>query len=93
MNILGGISDGGMERRNVVDVPRERSASPGAETATTVAGLSPVNGAMTQSSVGVVNEEFIKVVLEQLTWIKSPPLDPPTTDFTQNSTSFNRLRT
>lgn len=82
MNILGGVSDGGMERRNVVDVPRERSASPGAETATTVAGLSPVNGATTQSSIAVVNEEFSEVILEKLTWIESPPLGPPATDFT-----------
>ena len=52
---LGGVDKvavergGGMERSNVVDVPRERIASPGAESATTVAGLSPVKGAMMHS--------------------------------------------
>ena len=40
---------GGMERSSVVEVPRERIASPGAESATTVAGLSPVKGAIIHS--------------------------------------------
>ena len=34
-----------IDKRKVVDVPSESSASPGAERETTVAGLSPVNGA------------------------------------------------
>ena len=38
-----------MDKRKVVDVPSESKASPGAERETTVAGLSPVNGAMTQA--------------------------------------------
>lgn len=49
MKRLGEVSAGGMERRSVVDVPRERIASPGAERATTDAGLSPVNGATMHS--------------------------------------------
>jgi hypothetical protein len=49
VNLLGDISAGGIERRKVVEVPRERIASPGAENATTVAELSPVNGATIQS--------------------------------------------
>ena len=49
MNRFGAVSAGGIERRNVVEVPRERMASPGVESAMTVAGLSPVNGAMPQS--------------------------------------------
>ena len=48
MKRLGGVPAGGIERRNVVEVPKERMASPGAESAMTVAGLSPVNGATTQ---------------------------------------------
>ena len=49
VNRFGAVSAGGIERRNVVEVPRERMASPGVESAMTVAGLSPVNGAMPQS--------------------------------------------
>ena len=40
---------GGIERRKVVEVPRDKMASPGLDKATTVAGLSPVNGATMQS--------------------------------------------
>ena len=47
---LGAVSAGGIERRRVVDVPRERMASPGVERATTVAGLSPVKGAIWHST-------------------------------------------
>ena len=46
---FGGVSVGGMLRRRVVEVPSDRMASPGDESATTVAGLSPVKGAMRQS--------------------------------------------
>lgn len=49
MNRFGGVREGGIESRYVVEVPRESSASPGKESATTVAGLSPVNGATMQS--------------------------------------------
>ena len=38
-----------MESKKVVDVPRERTASPGADRDITVAGLSPVKEAMIQS--------------------------------------------
>lgn len=50
MTRFGGSSVGGMERRSVVEVPSERIASPGEESATTVAGLSPVKGAMRHSA-------------------------------------------
>ena len=46
---FGAVSAGGMESRKVVDVPRERMASPGVDSAMTVAGLSPVKGAMPHS--------------------------------------------
>ena len=46
---------GGIESNRVVDVPRERIASPGADSATTVAGLSPVNGAITQSEFAEIS--------------------------------------
>ena len=45
---VGGSEVGGIESRRVVEVPRERMASPGEESATTVAGLSPVKGAIKQ---------------------------------------------
>ena len=51
MKRFGGSDVGGMLRRRVVDVPSERMASPGDESATTVAGLSPVNGAMRHSEI------------------------------------------
>lgn len=53
MNLFGGVVDGGIESRRVVEVPRDRRASPGAENETTVAELSPVKGAIKQS-VGCV---------------------------------------
>lgn len=49
MNRLGGTEEGGVDSRNVVEVPRERRASPGADSEITVAGLSPVNGATIQA--------------------------------------------
>lgn len=49
VNRFGGVEVGGMERRRVVEVPRDRMASPGDDKATTVAGLSPVKGAIKQS--------------------------------------------
>lgn len=41
--------DGGMESRKVVEVPSDIIPSPGAERATTLAGLSPVKGATRHS--------------------------------------------
>lgn len=38
-----------MDKRKVVEVPSESRASPGAEREITVAGLSPVNGAIIQA--------------------------------------------
>lgn len=43
---------GGMDTSNVVDVPRERMASPGEDKVTMVDGLSPVNGATIHSTKG-----------------------------------------
>jgi hypothetical protein len=48
--LFGGVLEGGVDKRKVVDVPSESRASPGAERATTVAELSPVNGVTTQSN-------------------------------------------
>lgn len=41
--------EAGMDNKKVVDVPSESKASPGPERETTVAGLSPVNGATMQA--------------------------------------------
>jgi len=41
---LGGDEDGGIDINKVVDVPRDKIASPGDENETTVEGLSPVKG-------------------------------------------------
>lgn len=41
--------DGGMESRKVVEVPSDIIPSPGAERAITLAGLSPVKGAIRHS--------------------------------------------
>lgn len=56
MKRLGGVSDPGMEKRKVVEVPRERTASPGLERDITVAGLSPVKGATMHSEVCIVSD-------------------------------------
>jgi hypothetical protein len=40
---------GGIDTSSVVDVPKERMASPGDDSVTIVDGLSPVNGAIMQS--------------------------------------------
>ena len=53
MNRFGGTELGGTERRNVVEVPSESKASPGADRDITVAGLSPVNGAIIHSNDNV----------------------------------------
>jgi hypothetical protein len=47
-----------MDKRKVVDVPRESKASPGADRETTVAELSPVNGAMIQSRTAALIELY-----------------------------------
>ena len=49
-----------MDKRKVVEVPRESKASPGAERETTVAELSPVNGAMIQSRTVALIELYCK---------------------------------
>lgn len=46
----GAVCDGGgIDTSSVVEVPRERIASPGDDNMTIVDGLSPVNGATMQS--------------------------------------------
>lgn len=45
----GGVLEGDIARRKVVDVPSESTASPGVDSATIVAGLSPVKEATRQS--------------------------------------------
>lgn len=45
------MSDGDIARRRVVEVPSESTASPGVDSATIVAGLSPVKAATRQSDV------------------------------------------
>ena len=52
VNLFGGFADGGIESRKVVEVPRDIIASPGAERAITLAGLSPVKGPTIQSVSG-----------------------------------------
>ena len=51
-----------MDKRKVVDVPSESKASPGAERETTVAELSPVNGAMIQSRPVALIELYWKKI-------------------------------
>ena len=90
MNRLGGASAGGIERRNVVEVPRERRASPGADSAITVAGLSPVNGATIQSKISF-NPGIQDAVYGRYTWMESPFLNPPGIDATKYGASNNRI--
>ena len=83
---------GGMERRRVVEVPRDTMASPGLDKATTVAGLSPVNGAIRQSVHRHIRKAVISNVEGPRTWVEAVTLDPPAVDLAENSTSGNWLR-
>src|SRR5882762_445453 len=75
---LGGISAGGIASRKVVDVPKERIASPGVDRATIVAGLSPVNDATMQSEMRKHDEQpESETQLNIITRIETPPFDPP----------------
>ena len=53
VNRAGASLDGGMSRRNVVEVPRERMPSPTVESDAVEAGLSPVKGATEQSRIRI----------------------------------------
>lgn len=80
MNRFGGVSDDGAERRKVVEVPKERIASPGRENETRVAGLSPVNDPTMHS---VNNDQRIVVEMDakyRPTWIETPSSHPPIRD-------------
>jgi hypothetical protein len=68
-----------MDKRKVVDVPSESKASPGAERETTVAELSPVNGAMIQSRTVALMKLYWKKKFDWYTWPKSPAIYPPIT--------------
>ena len=91
---LGAEEVGGMERRRVVEVPRERMASPGEERATTVAGLSPVKGAMRQSRVKCfLLVMFVFFLEEEIvhTWVEAPPVYPVGGDSAEDGTAGDRL--
>ena len=51
MKRAGGVLEGDVARRKVVDVPSESTASPGVDNATIVAGLSPVKEVTRQSGL------------------------------------------
>jgi len=89
---FGGSSEGGMDRRKVVDVPNDNNASPGADNATTVAGLSPVNGT-TIHSTNILLIHFQPRMSGQkvLTRIESPFLNPIFINFSKYRTSSNRF--
>lgn len=75
----------------MVEVPRDRMASPGVESATTVAGLSPVNGAMVHSRREEVRDS-LEMIVQTLTGVKAPTLDPPGTNRTEDCASRDWLR-
>lgn len=82
MKRLGGVPVGGIESNRVVDVPSERMASPGADRATTVAGLSPVNGAITHAKCKKPGQDDVRFTgfSTKLTRIELPALHPPWAD-------------
>lgn len=84
---------GGIERRNVVDVPSDNNASPGPESATTEAGLSPVKGATTHSVIQklVANVKYYNSA-KVLTWVESPLPHPIVVNLSEYLPSSNRLR-
>jgi hypothetical protein len=82
-----------MLNSSVVLVPKDRSASPGAERATTVAELSPVNGAIMQS-IDTTDEKYRQPTRNEMqTWVESPAFNPPLGDASKNGAANDRLRT
>jgi len=91
MNLLGGVSAGGIERRKVVDVPSDRITSPWAERAITDAGLSPVNGAILHSAVVRINVAQ-DVRYDKHAWVETPSFDEPFIYLSEKCTSDYRFR-
>jgi hypothetical protein len=73
----GGVLDRDIARRKVVEVPSESTASPGVESVTIVAGLSPVKGATRQSEPHLLILHWPSELKGSLTKMKPPPLNPP----------------
>ena len=80
-----------MESKKVVDVPRDRMASPGADRDITVAGLSPVKEAIIQSETMVSAHRSCEFERTVNTLIESPSLSPPRGDFAQKSSACDGL--
>jgi hypothetical protein len=87
----GGVEDGGMARRSVVDVPRERIASPGLESETIDAGLSPVKGATPQSVIHREVNPLIKSAGNVHTGRETVSLYPPLTDWSKKRPTEDRF--
>ena len=87
---FGAVSAGGIESKKVVDVPRDRMASPGAESAMPVAGLSPVNGAIPQSGSNHSIRAFTDHAT-RLTWVETPTLHPVRMDLAEELTTRGGL--
>jgi hypothetical protein len=81
-----------MLNKSVVLVPKDRSASPGADRATTVAELSPVNGAIIQS-IDTTDEKYCQPTKNKMqTWVETPALNPPLGNASENGAADDRLR-
>lgn len=67
-----------METSKVVDVPRERMASPGFDSVTIVDGLSPVNGATIQSTQSFAKSMYRRSASKENTYLARTHIAQPT---------------
>ena len=93
MKRAGGVSEGDIARRKVVDVPSESTASPGVDSATIVAGLSPVKEATRQSETRSLTFREVGRLGIPFTWIETPSANPPTCHLAEGCTAKHGLRT
>ena len=81
---------GGIDTSSVVDVPKERIASPGDDRVTIVDGLSPVNGATMQSDPQLIERPEIAKNYPR-TWGEIIPLYPPSPNGSEDSSAWDRF--
>lgn len=86
-----------MESKKVVEVPRDSIASPGVDRAITLAGLSPVKGAIRHSVSSSLGGQRgggrnLKLRTDIHTRLETPSSSPIGMDFSEVYTAFDRFR-
>lgn len=92
MKRAGGVLAGDVASRRVVDVPSERTASPGVDSATIVDGLSPVKEVTRQSGL-VLTQHIPSDKFGRPTLVEAPSVDPPACYFAQGCSTKHGLWT